>query len=78
MNNQELSQARFALKEYRSIQGKNLQRLRLVKNNPERYKADYLPAYNALLLATQNIQAIYEEYPQLKPVRVKQYNLFKK
>jgi hypothetical protein len=69
----QLTSARTQLKEYRSILGKTLYRLKLIKNNPSRYyETDHTVAHNSMLLATKKIKDILKQYPQLKQPRTKQ------
>ena len=71
--NSSLTNQRTQLKEYRSILGKNLYRLKLIKNNPNRYsETDHTVAYNSLTLATKEIKAQLKQSPQLKQPRTKQ------
>jgi hypothetical protein len=71
--NSSLTNQRTQLKEYRSILGKNLYRLRQIKNNPNRYsETDHVAAYSSMMLATKEIKDILKQYPQLKQPRTKQ------
>ena len=78
-NNTELAKARQELREYGSILGRSLSRLGQIKRQPTQGdKGDYAAAHASLLLSGKKIREIRGLYPELRPVRVKQLDLFKR
>ena len=77
-NTPELMKARLELREYGSILGRSLSRLGQIKKSPQPDKCDYAAAHASLLLSGKKIREIRGLYPELRPVRVKQLDLFKR